>query len=744
MSNADREKLEERPWSRSRTEASETPQLSVVVLCRNRPEFLAKTFDSLKEQTFRGIEVIVVDDCRECDCASVVEKYRAGGMDARRIKVDPKQFASRGRVAGVSLARGDAIYTCDAGDVFWDRETLERHIEILQANAVDIVQFRSIAFEPENRKSSIHTTLGERELSIQARSSARPGTSSSTRLAEDSDGFVLLKKHDFLPGFLEFATHVQPVWSMICRKGIWDQILPFLSDEWGASYMDEQLITPLLLMHAQDMVCGSRVGYSRRFRKEEELPFGRMVLDCHVAARHLIPIAKRKIGRAMADRLLARIREHSIHCLFRASHWTGFGATDSDKGSLFRFFHGAERDELDMDAAIGAIAWTMRAYETARESGVAEGSEDNPRSHAVEASLLTADDPCGCAVFRNAFELAENIRRVSAFEFETVDSPVNPGGDSPLMPAFPENNVTVIFTSDAYYAPYLGVALSSLRAHSSSSHNYDIIVMETGMTQDIKRNLRRCLGSGNNFSLRFISPSGGLRDALSGLYGDRHIPTSTHYRLLAPALLKNHERAVYLDADVLVLADIAELHNFDLAGRQLAACRDPITPVWIKRRISTFNYANNVLRLKKAQDYFDDGVLVMDLAGMRENRAANALDDAFGRNPTPKYHDQDLLNMAYMDVVAYLSPEWNDFAWNIDHAGSDIKYWFGKTGNRNRIINESGMKLLHFGTREKPWTHPGHPLADLYWRHARQTPFHEILIHRFAEHELYRGDGNSG
>ena len=46
----------------------------------------------------------------------------------------------------------------------------------------------------------------------------------------------------------------------------------------------------------------------------------------------------------------------------------------------------------------------------------------------------------------------------------------------PVKPAFANENIPVVFSSDNGYALYLGVCIRSLIANSSSNHNYDIVI----------------------------------------------------------------------------------------------------------------------------------------------------------------------------------------------------------------------------------------------------------------------------
>ena len=85
-----------------------------------------------------------------------------------------------------------------------------------------------------------------------------------------------------------------------------------------------------------------------------------------------------------------------------------------------------------------------------------------------------------------------------------------------------------------------------------------------------------------------------------------------YYRLLAPHLLPcNIKRILYLDPDILVINPIRGLWGTDLQGNLFAAAAHTGK--------TELAHSVNRLRLGTKQDYYNSGVLLMDLdAGRRE------------------------------------------------------------------------------------------------------------------------------
>src|ERR1051325_3330661 len=84
------------------------PRVSYVVPCYNYGHFLARAVDSLLQQTFRLLEVIVVDDASTDDTQQVLARY----ANEERVRVI-HHANNRGHIQsyneGLQMARGDFI-----------------------------------------------------------------------------------------------------------------------------------------------------------------------------------------------------------------------------------------------------------------------------------------------------------------------------------------------------------------------------------------------------------------------------------------------------------------------------------------------------------------------------------------------------------------------------------------------------------------------------------------------------------
>ncbi|MEL6495212.1 MAG: glycosyltransferase [Cyanobacteria bacterium J06623_7] len=89
-----------------------TPLVSVIIPCFNAEAWVAEAIDSVLEQTYQSLEIIVIDDGSSDRSLSIIQSYGA----AVRWRSISNQGANHARNLGFSLARGKYIQYLDADD----------------------------------------------------------------------------------------------------------------------------------------------------------------------------------------------------------------------------------------------------------------------------------------------------------------------------------------------------------------------------------------------------------------------------------------------------------------------------------------------------------------------------------------------------------------------------------------------------------------------------------------------------
>lgn len=106
----------------------ESPLVSVIIPVYNYDRYLAEAVESVLNQTYQNVEVIVVDD-GSTDQSGEVARSFAG----REVRYCPQVHAGIGpaRNKGVEMARGEFLAFLDADDR-WPEQKIERQLEAFE------------------------------------------------------------------------------------------------------------------------------------------------------------------------------------------------------------------------------------------------------------------------------------------------------------------------------------------------------------------------------------------------------------------------------------------------------------------------------------------------------------------------------------------------------------------------------------------------------------------------------------
>ena len=179
---------------------------------------------------------------------------------------------------------------------------------------------------------------------------------------------------------------------------------------------------------------------------------------------------------------------------------------------------------------------------------------------------------------------------------------------------------------------------------------------------------------------------------------------------------------LYLDCDLVVNGDVAELFDVELGDNAIAAVPDVdfIGNLNMKNG-ERAEYVDRQLRMRDAYGYFQAGVLVMNLDRMRKIHTVREWLEIASK-PGYIYNDQDILNAECEGLITYL-----DYSWNVMHDCADrVNGVFAfAPANVYKAYMESrkAPKIVHYAGFDKPWKNPWCDFAPLYWSYAQETPF---------------------
>lgn len=161
------------------------------------------------------------------------------------------------------------------------------------------------------------------------------------------------------------------------------------------------------------------------------------------------------------------------------------------------------------------------------------------------------------------------------------------------------------------------------------------------------------------------------------------ISKMTFARLALPFVLPKHIKSVlYLDIDILVLGNLAELGRFSLGDAPLAAVRDCLD-------LFLHEPSTRAAGVPMVKKYFNAGVLFIQLQQWRKHCISEKALAYLSDNPDTPFADQDAINVAADGLWVELNNAWNFQG----HRSVDIQEWH--PSRRPYVV--------HFVTEQKPW-----------------------------------------
>lgn len=109
----------------------DNPMVSIVIPVYNASNTISTTLESVRNQTYKDFEIIVVNDGSKDSSEHVINEYINTHKDLKiKFVSQLNQGVSKARNAGMKMAKGDLIALLDSDDE-WLPNKLERQIRIL-------------------------------------------------------------------------------------------------------------------------------------------------------------------------------------------------------------------------------------------------------------------------------------------------------------------------------------------------------------------------------------------------------------------------------------------------------------------------------------------------------------------------------------------------------------------------------------------------------------------------------------
>ena len=289
-----------------------------------------------------------------------------------------------------------------------------------------------------------------------------------------------------------------------------------------------------------------------------------------------------------------------------------------------------------------------------------------------------------------------------------------------------KKSINIIFSINDSYAPYLYVCLKSLLAHVKSCDKYKAYILYTELSECHQKNLLNL--QTDNLKIEFINVESVVNNHKDNFSLNAHFTIETYYRFFLPQIFPNLDKVLYLDADTLILHDIAPLFSIDIGNNYLGVTHDcEIVRMSNLAGSEYSDYFRKTLGVK-IENYFQAGVMLVNLAQMRQDNITEKLISALIKTGTPKFVDQDILNMVCQNNVLFIPQNW-DYTWHLPFCDSDYLEHLPDFFRTSYKEAEDEPYIIHFtGNKMKPIDYPNAKYSDLFWYYAEQSMYYDYFI----------------
>jgi lipopolysaccharide biosynthesis glycosyltransferase len=263
------------------------------------------------------------------------------------------------------------------------------------------------------------------------------------------------------------------------------------------------------------------------------------------------------------------------------------------------------------------------------------------------------------------------------------------------------NSISTLWSFDDHYAGPFAAMATSIRQFTDPSCQIELIVVADFLSAPVRQRIEQVAGRLLATTLRWLQIDVAKIADAPVLF---HFTMAAYARLLAFEAIDDRSRVLYLDCDMVCLADVRQLWMESLHDKVVGAVVDPATTF-------CFDGYKEALGLDKTAVCFNSGMLLVDLNAWRRQHLTEAcLDFLHKHKAALRWLDQDILN----GVIR----RWHKLPshWNVQthFLMAHLRPWLEKYLPGD-LASAQKPRIVHFNAREKPW-HPGyaHPFATAY------------------------------
>lgn len=265
--------------------------------------------------------------------------------------------------------------------------------------------------------------------------------------------------------------------------------------------------------------------------------------------------------------------------------------------------------------------------------------------------------------------------------------------------------VSVYYSVDDRYAPYLAVSMASLIDHTNPNRKYEINVVHQKLSKANKERIKRL--KTKNVKIRLVEMNKSLEEITNNtnnrLNGGDVFTLTIFFRIFLPRMFFFEDKGIYIDCDTIINDDVGKLFDIDLGDNLVGGVQDKS----IAHNKPFIRYIEKAVG-KPFDQYINSGVLLMDFKKLRKHKFDEHFMYLFNKYQFETVApDQDYINAMLHGKIMFLNYRWNCMPVDL---GIPLK----------------NPGIIHYNLFYKPWHYK--VMYDKYfWQYADNSEYKEEI-----------------
>lgn len=273
-----------------------------------------------------------------------------------------------------------------------------------------------------------------------------------------------------------------------------------------------------------------------------------------------------------------------------------------------------------------------------------------------------------------------------------------------------KKHIPIFTTADDDHILELIVLISSIADKSSDDNIYDIRIMHEGLSKHNIRRLRHLKFKNVELLVTDVTDLIATYTSAVSTLMRPLAPMTEFYRFFIPCMYPRIQQAIYVDNDVVLCDDIAQLLNVDMKDSIICAPHSAVSDTE-----EMAEYVRSFLGINP-EEYLDAGILILNMNAYREHGVLTKLIEFLTeRKPESLATADDALSYICRGRITWLDAVW------------------GAQSYEERA--DMHPSLIHYNYYKKPIYYLDSPYSEAFWTVASRTAFFEDIMLKCMAHD---------